>query len=515
MRANLRGTQAGFVLRRLATVGEALGRLLLVYGAVLALPAVVALCYRETGPALAFAEVGLLTAAGGWALHRWLPRGRLGTREAVLMCTGAWVVCSALGAVPLWLSCHLPYSSALFECVSGLTTTGMTILSQIAGQSRTLLFWRSLSQLLGGLGILSFFLLVSFPGSAAHRLFATEGSKTGVPRPTPSLRRTVMITWGLYGLLLVLNLVALLLLGCGGFDSLNYAFTTVSTGGFATHELGVGYFHAIGHPRALGIELATMVFMALSGLNFLLHYRALTGRVVTLFAGHEARRYWLLMLVVGALITVEAVSSVGTWEWLGQSRQTGDIGGGVGLMALRLAAFQAVSVTSSAGHLTLPLQHPFFGAAARQAFLFLIMVGGCVGSTAGGIKVLRVLLLGRSLGQEVRKLCFPENAALPVVVDGSIIPTAAIQPIAAMVFAWIVLALAGGMYLALCTSQGAFECLTLSMSALSNIGPSLMPSGVLPTLPLSCQVLLMVWMIAGRLEVLPVLALFVPHTWRQ
>jgi len=126
-----------------------------------------------------------------------------------------------------------------------------------------------------------------------------------------------------------------------------------------------------------------------------------------------------------------------------------------------------------------------------------------------------MVLLGRSLGQEVRKLAYPENAALPVVVDGEIIPTSAIQPIAAMVFAWIALALVGGMYLALNTDQGPFECLTLSMSALSNVGPSLVPAEVVPGLPLSCHIMLMVWMIAGRLEVLPVLALLVPRTWHH
>lgn len=503
------------VLVRLGTALAALGKLLIVFGVVLALPVPVALAYHERVPAEAFVVTAALTVALGLVLSRVLPPRRLGPRDAVVVCTAAWAICAAIAAVPVWLACGLSYRDALFECISGLTTTGLTVIPHLAQVPRSLIFWRSLSQLLGGLGILSFFLLVSFPGSAAHRLFSAEGTKANAPRPTPSLRRTVIITWGIYGALIGANLLCLLALGGGLFDSVNYAFTTVSTGGFAPHDLGVGFYQASGHARAVAIELVTMAFMALGGLSFLLHYRALSGRAVTIFSGHEARRYWLLILMTTALIVVESLSSVGAWEWLSRAGGTGEVSGGVGLGAARLAGFQAVSLVSSAGHLTLPLYHPFFGAAARQIFLFLIMVGGCAGSTAGGIKVLRVLLLGRSLSQEVRKLAFPEGAALPVVVDGSVIPTSAIQPIAAMVFAWISLALVGGVFLSLNLDQGPFECLTLSMSALSNTGPSLMSAGVLSQLPASCSVLLMVWMIMGRLEVLPVLALFLPRTWQQ
>jgi trk system potassium uptake protein TrkH len=511
----MRSRNYSYVWQRLRVVTGFLGQLLVIFGLVLVLPALVGLVYGEYRAALAFAVSGVMTAAGGWLLRRTLPRGKLGVREAVLLCTGAWAICALVAAVPVYLTSQLNALDSVFECVSGLTTTGLTAIGDLEQTPRTVVFWRSTSQLLGGLGILSFFLLVSYPGSAAHRLIQTEASYVAVPRPTPSLRRTVIITWGIYGLLLVANLVVLLILGTGLFNALNYAFTTASTGGFAPHTLGVGHFRAIGHPAAYGIELATIFFMLLGGLNYLLHYRALTGDVRVLFAGSETRRYWVLLVMSLALVTIESVSSSGNWQVLGGPDPTGLMGGGVGLEAARLASFQTASLVSSAGHVTLPLEHPFFGPAARQLFLFLLLLGGCAGSTAGGIKILRAAVLGQSLRQQMRKLSHPEGAALPVLLDGAIIDTRTVQSMAALAFAWIMFGIAGGILLALDSAHGPFQCLSLSVSALSNVGPSLLPMDQFGQLPVFSKLLLMVWMIAGRLEILPVLALLSARTWHQ
>ncbi|MEI6503629.1 MAG: potassium transporter TrkG, partial [Armatimonadota bacterium] len=313
--------------RRLLVVASYLGDLLGVFGLVLVLPAIPGLVYHEYREAAVFLICGAATAAAGWLLRRLLPHGKMGVREAILLCTSAWVVCSLVAAVPLHLTTGAGYLNSALESVSGLTTTGLTVLPNLEHLPRTVLFWRSTSQLLGGLGILSFFLLVSYPGSSAHRLFHSEATKTRVSRPAPSLRHTVAITWGIYGMLLVFNLVVLMVLGTGGFDALNYAFSTTSTGGFAPHVLGVGHYRAIGHPGALGIELATVFFMALGGINYLLHYRALSGNVGVLFSSTESRRYWLLMLFGVALVGVEALTLPQTWQTLGQILPTGQVAG--------------------------------------------------------------------------------------------------------------------------------------------------------------------------------------------
>lgn len=500
--------------RRLLLVAAYLGDLLTVFGLVLMTPAVVGLIYREYRCGMLFLLTGAFSATLGLLLHRLLPHGRMGMREAILFCTSAWVVCSLLAAIPMHLSTSAGYLNCLFESVSGLTTTGLTTLSNLELQPRTIIFWRSASQLLGGLGILSFFLLVSYPGSAAHRLFQSETTKTRVARPAPGLRHTVIITWGIYALLLCFNIIVLLALGAGGFNAINYAFTTAATGGFAPHTLGVGFYRATGHPGAAGIELATMFFMALGGVNYLLHFRALTGNVGILFSGTEARRYWLLILFGVALVMIEALSLPGTWQALGHIVQ-GQVGGNVGLDSLRYAGFQVVSITSTAGHLTLPLENAFFGPAARQFFLFALLVGGCAGSTAGGVKVLRGTVLSRGLLQEMRKLAYPEGATLPVVLDGQVIDTKTVQPIAAMIFAWVMFSLSGGIFLSLVSGRPSLECLSLSISSLSNVGPSLMPMAQIATLPAACKALLMIWMVAGRLEILPVLVLLSGRLWRQ
>lgn len=500
--------------RRLLLVAAYLGDLLTIFGLVLMTPAVVGLIYHEYRCGMLFLLTGAFTATLGLLLHRVLPHGRMGMREAILFCTSAWVLCSLLAAIPMHLSTSVGYLNCLLESVSGLTTTGLTTLHSLELQPRTIIFWRSTSQLLGGLGILSFFLLVSYPGSAAHRLFQSETTKTRLARPAPGLRHTVIITWGIYGLLLAFNLIVLLALGAGGFNAINYAFTTTATGGFAPHSLGVGYYRAIGHPGAAAIEMATVFFMALGGVNYLLHYRALSGNVRVIFSGTEARRYWLLILFGIALVMIETLSLPGTWEALGHIAG-GQVGGNVGLDALRYASFQIVSVTSTAGHLTLPLESVFFGPAARQFFLFALLVGGCAGSTAGGVKVLRGTVLSRGLLQELRKLVYPEGATLPVVLDGHVIETKTVQPIAAMIFAWTTFSLGGGILLSLISGRPSLECLSLSISSLSNVGPSLMPMAQIAALPAAGKVLLMIWMVAGRLEILPVLVLLSRRLWRH
>ncbi len=511
----MRSSNRRYLIHRLLVVTGSLGRLLGLFGLVLILPGVVGLFYGEIRVGLAFVVCGAVTALGGGVLQRKLPRGRLGTREAILLCTGAWALCSLVAAIPLHLTAHLRGLDAVFECVSGLTTTGLTVLQSLDTQPHAVIFWRSLSQLLGGLGILSFFLLVSYPGSAAHRLLQTEATMVDVPRPTPSLQRTVAITWMIYGMLLVANLVVLLILGVGGFQAINYACTTTSTGGFAPHDLGVGQFAAAGHPNAYAIELTTIVFMLLGGISYLLHYRALTGRVSVLLTATEPRRYWLLLLGALALVMVETLTLPANWEAMASPDSAGLMGAGIGFASFRAASFQLASLISTAGHRTMALDHPMFGPGARQVFLGLLMLGGCAGSTAGGLKIVRAAVLGKSLIQETRKLSHPEGSVLPVVLDRRVIEARVVQSMAAMAFAWIVFAGVGGVLMALDSSQGSFQCLSLSVSALSNVGPSLLPVQQTALLPPLSKVVLMVWMIAGRLEILPVLALFSARTWHQ
>lgn len=503
------------LIRRLLSVGSHLGELLAVFGLVLLTPLLPGFYYRELRPCLVFGVCGLATAGLGWAGYRLLPRERLGIREAILFCVSAWVVCSFAASVPLHLTTSAGWLNALLESASGLTTTGLTTLGALEDLPRTVIFWRSASQLLGGLGILSFFLLVSYPGSAAHRMLQPEATKARLTRLAPNLRHTLLITWGIYGLLLFFNIVVLLALGAGGFNAINYAFTTTATGGYSPHSLGLGYFRQVGHPGALGIELATAFFMALGGVNYLLHYRALSGHVGVFLSGTEVRRYWLVMLLGIALIVVEALTLPGTWENLGRISPTGQVAGSVGWETMRMASFQVISVTSSTGHLTLPLESSFFGPAARIFLLVALVLGGCAGSTAGGVKILRATVMGRNLLQELRQLAYPEGATLPVVLDGQIIEPRTIQPIAAMIYAWVGLGLLGGVALALDSGQPALECLSLSVSALSNVGPSLMPMAMVAVLPPLSKLLLMVWMVAGRLEILPVLVLFSRRLWRH
>jgi len=380
------------------------------------------------------------------------------------------------------------------------------VLDNLQDMPRSLLAWRALMQWMGGLGILSFFLLVAYPGGEAYRLLMMEGASTLHQRPAPGVRGTLMILWRIYAGLTVLNLAALLVLGVDVFDASVHALTTVSTGGFSSHDANIGHFAAVGHPRALAIEVVTIVFMLASGMSFLGHHVALHRQPRVGLFTLENRAYWLLLAVGVLLIAGEGLLWPHRAELVPGCPDAGSL--------TRVAVFQSASVLSSAGFTTRTLLQMQPLAAGVQVLMLLMLVGGCVGSTAGGVKVLRLVVLARFTWHQVRRATFPSRCVMPFTMEGRVMQPDEVVRMVMLVFTWAAVTVLLSVATALLSPHPPLVCLSVAASAVSNQGPCLVSPTQMAALGAPLKVLYMAAMIAGRLELFPVLSMFSRRVWQ-
>jgi len=485
-----------------------LGVLIVVFGLLMLVPLVVRWAFVQGGadevPAYTFWLPAVAAVALGTVLKGNLKFPPLDTRRAMVLCALGWIVVSAVGAVPFSVGLGLGYLDAYFETVSGFTTTGITMLSGLDDLPASILFWRAFTQWLGGLGILTFFLTIIFTGGSAHHLYTAESHKVFSQRPAPGLLNTLRILWTIYTVFTVLIAAALVLEGLGLFDAVTHAMTTLSTGGYSPHDASVGYFRQAGYAHFTLIEYTLIIGMLLGGINFLVHYRVLTGGVRALWDTTEMRLWWVLLVGATVLVMVERLldpaSDVGTIADLHE--------------VVRTSLFQVVAVATTTGFGTKDIGSAYFGAAARQVFLVLMIVGGCVGSTSGGFKVLRIAVLFKMLGRQLRRLVYGPAAVHPLVLDNETIDTEELRRIAALFFAWVVLLAAGAVVTALLSNHGAVASASGMFSALGNIGPCYISVPEMNALHPLIKIVYIFGMLAGRLEILPLLLLFSRRTWR-
>jgi len=489
-------------------VVEYLGLLTWVFG-VMALAPLGGRVLAEPGehapvPASAFWAPAVVALVAGVVLKRNVRLPALDSRRAMVLCAVGWLVVSAVGALPFYLGMDISLLDAYFESVSGFTTTGITMLQGLEALPRSILFWRAFIQWLGGLGILSFFLGILYTGQSAAQLFGAESHKVFSQRPAPSLFRTLRILWFIYTAFTAAVAVALVLEGLSLFDSVAHAMTCLSTGGYSPYDASVGHFRAVGHPHFIAIEYTIIVGMMLGGMSFFVHYRLLRGGVRALWDGLEIRLWWALLAGATAIVMVDHLG-----------RFTADAETLAGWEAVfRTSLFQVMALATTTGFGTEDIAAGYFPAAARQVFLVLMVIGGCVGSTGGGLKVLRVGVLLKMLGRQMRRLIYGPRSQNPVVVDGGVVETEELRRVAALFFGWIVLLVLGSLVTAALSDHGALESASGMFSALGNIGPCYIPVGEVTVLHPVIKIVYILGMVAGRLEILPLLLLFSPRTWR-
>ena len=370
-------------------------------------------------------------------------------RQGFAIVTFAWISLSLFGCLPFLISGAIPsFTDAFFETMSGFTTTGASILTDVESLPRGILFWRSLTHWIGGMGIIVLSLaILPFLGVGGMQLFKAEIPGPVMDKFTPRITETAKILWAVYLGLSALEALLLLAGGMDLFDALCHTFGTMATGGFSTRNASIAAFDSV------YIETVIILFMLLAGANFTLHYRALTGDFRVYLRNHEFLFY---LSIVGA-----ATLLLGTITYLGVY--------GDGFEALRRSLFQVVSILTTTGYATADYEIWSFGS---QFVIFTLMfIGGCAGSTGGGMKIMRVHLLVKFVFREITRLAHP-RAVVPVRISGAPIPREVVANVLGF-FVLFMFVFAGGVFLMseigldMATSFGAVA------ATLSNIGPGL------------------------------------------
>ncbi|MCK5539442.1 MAG: TrkH family potassium uptake protein [Deltaproteobacteria bacterium] len=484
------------------TVLNYLGSLLFIFGFAMMVPALVHIFFP--GPAIsariiaAFVVPGMLISAGGMFLTKRLPDKVPSIQDSMIITALAWIVVSVASTIPLYLLLDHSFIDTFFEATSGITASGLTIFTGLDEMPPAILFWRSFTQWIGGIGILTFFLAVSFRGgSAAATLFSAEGHKIQTSRPVPGIFNTVKIIWIIYGSMTLVAFLLLYIEGMTLFDAINHTLTLVSTGGFSTHDASIAYFSSFRY--GVLIEYTMIFFMLMGGTNFLLHYKISSGNWRALYEDFEMRLFWFIILAAIILIGADIYISHGpklitSWSTFH--------------LHFRTTLFQTISVITSTGYATRNLNDPYYPAMAKQIFLLLMFIGGCIGSTSGGFKVLRIGVLWQTLVSELKQLSLPPKAIIPLVIQKKIISPREIKRICALLFAWIGLIWIGTALTLVCTDLGGWQALSGMLSAVSNMGPFFFSTEELAAFPACVKLSYIFGMLAGRLEVLPIFVLF-------
>lgn len=470
------------------------GRLVFLVGLCMLIPLAFALATGDP-TVRAFGLSAALVLTAGFALARIPLAEELEARTAIAVVTLGWAAAGVAGALPFWFSgVFAHWTDALFESVSGFTTTGATVMTHIAAQPRAILLWRSLLQWLGGMGIIVLFVSV-FPGLGigSVQLFKAEVPGPAPEKLLPRVAESGRLLWGIYLALTAAAVALLLLAGLDWFDAVNHGLTSVATGGYSTYDASVAAF---ANPLA---EWVLVLFMFLGGTNFALQYRLFRlGDWRAVVADREFWTYTGLLLGASLLVTLDL------------HRETG---AGV-LACLRPAVFQAVSVMTTTGYTTASYDR---WPPLSQAVLFVLMwVGGSAGSTSGGPKVIRLLVLVKHGIKELNRLLHPRAVQVLRIGDRPV-SEQVFAAVAGFVFLYLTLWFASvvvlaGLGLDLVTAASA------AIASLGNIGPgfgAIGPGHTFAGLSPAVKLYLALLMIIGRLEVLIVLVLFHPAFWER
>jgi trk system potassium uptake protein TrkH len=501
----------------LRAVAGTLGALLVALGIALLFPMGVGLLYGEASwwSFGVTALVALVVGGGAFAAYRPQEEDDLRIREGFVIVAFAWLLLSLVGALPFVLGGVLDhYTDAFFETMSGFTTTGATILGgadtpAIEALPNGFLFWRSLTHWLGGMGIIVLTLAVlPILGIGGMQLFKAEVPGPSADKLTPRVRETAKRLWAIYVGLTAVE-VLLLLPAMTPFDAVNHAFATLATGGFSTENGSVGQYDSA------YIDWVVTAFMFLAGMNFALHYAVLHGRFDAPWKSQEFRVY--AGIIVGATVLMTLVLWAPTYAVT--FANAGDFEGTVlvydsGLDALRYAAFHAAAITTTTGFGT--ADYELWPALAVGVLFVLFFVGGMAGSTAGGVKVVRQLLLVKNSLREIQRLLHPQ-AILPIRLDHRVVPTEVMRNVLSFIVLYFGLIFVGTLVLALL----GLDLLTAfggAASSVGNIGPAfgaLGPTETYAIVPTAGKWVLALLMMAGRLEIFTVLVLFAPGFWRR
>ncbi len=475
-------------------IARVLGYCLLIFAGLMFLPMLAGLLFGESP--LPFLKSIVITAAAGGLLLLFRTDNRsLVARDGFVIVGLGWILFSLAGSLPYVFSHSFgSFTDALFETASGLTTTGATVLTDFDGMPRGVMFWRIFTHWIGGMGVLVFLMAV-LPMSGEHSMHIMRAEVPGpsVGKLVPRARHTARILYLIYIALTVLETVSLKIAGLSLYDALLHAFSTAGTGGFSPLAESVGGYHNA------AAETVITVFMFLFALNFNLYYLVLIGSWRKALVNEELRAFAGIVLVSVGLITYNLCRFRGY--------QLG--------AALHDAFFNVATITSTTGFGN--VDFTYWPELCKWILILLMFCGGCAGSTAGGIKLSRVMILFRSARMDVKQMSRPRNV-FRVEMEGRRVENATVRASFTFVTIYLILLLLTSLLLSLDGVEIA-TAFTSALSCLSNVGPGMTaavgPAGSFAFFSMRSKLLLVLIMLMGRLEFYPILVLFSPRTWKK
>ena len=456
------------------------------------LPVLVALIYRESAGYAYLGVMALCAVIGFLATRRKVRNRKIYGRDGLVIVALGWIVLSIFGALPFVISGDIPsFVDALFETISGFTTTGSSILSNVEALSHANLFWRSFTHWIGGMGVLVFILaILPMTGGAGMHIMRAESPGPSVSKLVPKIRTTAMILYGIYLLMTVVQIFLMLLAGTPLFDAITLSFGSAGTGGFAVKNDGLASYTNLQ-------QAIVTVAMILFGINFNVYYLLFRKKWKQAFTCTEMLVY---LGIIAASVLAITVSVRPMFPSLYQ--------------AFHHTAFQVGSIVTTTGYSTVDFNA--WPPMARTILVLIMFVGACAGSTGGGIKVSRLVILLKGVYKEILMACHPRSVK-KVQMDGHALSHEVVRSVNSFVVIYAVIFVVSLLVITL-DGKDLVTNFTAVAATINNIGPGLNvvgPTGNFGSFSALSKLVLMFDMLAGRLELLPMLVLFVPSTWRK
>lgn len=483
------------------TVAKVLGKVLIVEAAMLLLPIIVAAIFGENtywGFLIPIFALILLSIPTFFIRTREEEDKNIYAKEGFSIVAFSWLLMSLIGALPFVITKAIPhYIDALFETISGFTTTGASVLSDVESLPRSILFWRSFTNWIGGMGVLVFVLAI-LPKNNAGIMHAFRAEATGpnVGKLTSKMGHTARILYGIYIALTGLEMIFLLAGKMPVFDSITTALANAGTGGFSVRNNSIGSY------GSLYIEIVVTVFMFLFSVNFNLYFLLLTGHAIKALKNEEARVFLITVVVAIVVVAVNvylsavtAINNFGT--------------------ALRYSSFQVLSLSSTTGFSS--IDYNTWPTLSKVIFLLLMVFGGMAGSTAGGIKMSRMIILSKSTAADIRKMVHPREI-VTVKMEGEPVSQQTIGNVRIYFVTWVAILIFCCLLISIEDFGDFMTNFSASLSCISNIGPGFNlvgPAANFSGYSYFSKVVLSIEMLFGRLEIFPLIVLFSPATYRK
>ena len=466
--------------------------LILIVSGFMLFPLIFSIYYKDNAyPGFVLsALIGILIGVSGITLIK-TNSSQLSKKEGFLLVSLSWITIALFGALPYMISSHMSLTNSYFESMSGFTTTGASILTNIEGMPKSILFWRSLTHWLGGMGIIVLTVaILPMLGIGGIQLIKAESPGPTMEKISPRITETAKYLWLVYFILSLIETVLLLGGGMNLFDALTHTFGTMATGGFSTKNASVAYFHSA------YIDWVITIFMFLAGANFSIHFRVLTGKFSSL-KDDELRFYTLIVIIATLLVTFSILNRYPNF-----------------FEALRYGAFQVVSIMTTTGFVTANYElWPHFA----QTILFVLMfIGGCSGSTGGSIKVIRIYTLLKQSIIEI-KHHIHSKGVFTLLINKQLVRKNIVYSISGFFFLYIAIFFIVSLSVSF-LGVDIITSLSASAATLGNIGPGfgmVGPADNYAHLPLTVKWILSFAMLVGRLEIYTVFVLFIPTFWKK